>query len=111
MVVDAVPFIGTIFAPGATAEMMKPQAEAMAAAMRAQYGKPKPAGPVADPGAASMAGTMSKTPAGRTAIAGWMSESDPRVKSEEHTSELQSLMRNSYAVFCLKKTKKDKTLI
>src|SRR3546814_2510710 len=26
----------------------------------------------------------------------------PRVRSEEHTSELQSLMRNSYAVFCLK---------
>src|SRR3546814_6144585 len=25
-------------------------------------------------------------------------------RSEEHTSELQSLMRNSYAVFCLKKT-------
>src|SRR3546814_8182297 len=28
------------------------------------------------------------------------------VRSEEHTSELQSLMRISYAVFCLKKTKK-----
>src|SRR3546814_2406552 len=27
-------------------------------------------------------------------------------RSEEHTSELQSLMRISYAVFCLKKTKK-----
>src|SRR3546814_8498626 len=26
------------------------------------------------------------------------------LRSEEHTSELQSLMRNSYAVFCLKKT-------
>src|SRR3546814_6375437 len=26
-----------------------------------------------------------------------------RIRSEEHTSELQSLMRNSYAVFCLKK--------
>src|SRR3546814_3417449 len=26
-------------------------------------------------------------------------------RSEEHTSELQSLMRTSYAVFCLKKTK------
>src|SRR3546814_10047543 len=25
------------------------------------------------------------------------------VRSEEHTSELQSLMRNSYGVFCLKK--------
>src|SRR3546814_8441925 len=27
-------------------------------------------------------------------------------RSEEHTSELQSLMRNSYAVFCLKKIKR-----
>src|SRR3546814_1551382 len=27
------------------------------------------------------------------------------LRSEEHTSELQSLMRNSYAVFCLKKKK------
>src|SRR3546814_4401921 len=27
----------------------------------------------------------------------------PRHRSEEHTSELQSLMRISYAVFCLKK--------
>src|SRR3546814_7829256 len=34
--------------------------------------------------------------------------SSPRMakRSEEHTSELQSLMRISYAVFCLKKTKK-----
>src|SRR3546814_4251794 len=29
-------------------------------------------------------------------------------RSEEHTSELQSLMRISYAVFCLKKTKQHK---
>src|SRR3546814_3838857 len=32
-------------------------------------------------------------------------EIDPRLRSEEHTSELQSLMRISYAVFCLKKKK------
>src|SRR3546814_4727972 len=32
-----------------------------------------------------------------------------RQRSEEHTSELQSLMRISYAVFCLKK-KKNKTI-
>src|SRR3546814_8140528 len=31
---------------------------------------------------------------------------DRRARSEEHTSELQSLMRISYAVFCLKKKKK-----
>src|SRR3546814_13403903 len=43
---------------------------------------------------------------------------DPRVdhqrggghRSEEHTSELQSLMRISYAVFCLKKKKKKTTI-
>src|SRR3546814_10438490 len=29
-----------------------------------------------------------------------------QIRSEEHTSELQSLMRISYAVFCLKKKKK-----
>src|SRR3546814_3171919 len=32
-------------------------------------------------------------------------------RSEEHTSELQSLMRISYAVFCLKKKKKNKLII
>src|SRR3546814_9674117 len=31
--------------------------------------------------------------------------SDESCRSEEHTSELQSLMRSSYAVFCLKKKK------
>src|SRR3546814_3460980 len=38
----------------------------------------------------------------------WMIEN--HLRSEEHTSELQSLMRNSYAVFCLKQknTKKEK---
>src|SRR3546814_1264758 len=36
-------------------------------------------------------------------IAGCTYDLDIRVRSEEHTSELQSLMRISYAVFCLKK--------
>src|SRR3546814_10343236 len=34
-----------------------------------------------------------------------LSEMKTGSRSEEHTSELQSLMRNSYAVFCLKKKK------
>src|SRR3546814_7952840 len=33
----------------------------------------------------------------------------PGMRSEEHTSELQSLMRISYAVFCLKKKKHNRT--
>src|SRR3546814_2454409 len=38
----------------------------------------------------------------------YINEDDaPAPRSEEHTSELQSLMRISYAVFCLKKKKKD----
>src|SRR3546814_9589956 len=42
---------------------------------------------------------------------GWSSQNAPSPlrrcpRSEEHTSELQSLMRISYAVFCLKKKKK-----
>src|SRR3546814_6656214 len=35
-----------------------------------------------------------------------MSAEGRTVRSEEHTSELQSLMRSSYAVFCLKNKKK-----
>src|SRR3546814_4668225 len=35
---------------------------------------------------------------------------DRRPRSEEHTSELQSLMRISYAVFCLKKKKHNQIL-
>src|SRR3546814_6848333 len=32
-------------------------------------------------------------------------QADHEVRSEDHTSELQSLMRTSYAVFCLKQTR------
>src|SRR3546814_1378886 len=35
----------------------------------------------------------------------WIPKIVVDMRSEEHTSELQSLMRNSYAVFCLKKKK------
>src|SRR3546814_6073527 len=36
-------------------------------------------------------------------------DTDEHQRSEEHTSELQSLMRHSYAVFCLKKKKQHTT--
>src|SRR3546814_3610824 len=36
-------------------------------------------------------------------IEGWVKSNKYDVRSEEHTSELQSIMRISYAVFCLKK--------
>src|SRR3546814_3878577 len=40
------------------------------------------------------------------AEAGMKFDDTDQVRSEEHTSELQSLMRISYAVFCLKKKKR-----
>src|SRR3546814_1672211 len=43
--------------------------------------------------------------AGATAAQAW--DLQVVARSEEHTSELQSLMRISYAVFCLKKKKAD----
>src|SRR3546814_2028998 len=50
----------------------------------------------------------------RTRLYRWGTIGAPRVacqlRSEEHTSELQSLMRISYAVFCLKKKNKIYTI-
>src|SRR3546814_1248028 len=46
-----------------------------------------------------------------TAGLGGMGGAQPLARSEEHTSELQSLMRISYAVFCLKKKQKNKPII
>src|SRR3546814_9269159 len=53
--------------------------------------------------------------AGTVASPSWASSTEQRAtistsrRSEEHTSELQSLMRISYAVFCLKKKKDTKS--
>src|SRR3546814_9494129 len=58
------------------------------------------------------AGHMPPQPLGRASGQGhhsrrlWIGpapQAPPHIRSEEHTSELQSLMRTSYAVFCLKK--------
>src|SRR3546814_1431412 len=57
-------------------------------------------------GAAASVNTMSTSR--RCATRTMASEANFEWRSEEHTSELQSLMRISYAVFCLKK-KKTKT--
>src|SRR3546814_7356230 len=43
-----------------------------------------------------------KTNEGRSELRAVTGPDYGRIRSEEHTSELQSLMRSSYAVFCLK---------
>src|SRR3546814_6014219 len=65
--------------------------------------------------AAAMPTTIALSPARATSMAmtdasaqraSALRYSATETRSEEHTSELQSLMRTSYAVFCLKKTTK-----
>src|SRR3546814_3879611 len=74
-------------AGGAAAPAAMPAGNVMGAAAPA-------AAKAADPMAAMMKGMMVPSPGTKMGA-----------RSEEHTSELQSLMRTSYAVFCLKKTK------
>src|SRR3546814_8161088 len=86
------------------------EAEASGSAIAARIGQP-----------AAAAGVDERTRAGRLvgrAVASVANLLDLRLavvagsvaRSEEHTSELQSLMRISYAVFCLKKKNKHKKL-
>ena len=93
MVVDAVPFIGTIFNPAATVDAVRPQAERLAATIRAQYSQPKPINTGKDPGERSQAGGMSNHAAGRIAVAKWTLNSDPRVVAQLLLEDMTTDMR------------------
>lgn len=87
MVVDAVPFIGTIFNPAATVDMVRPQAERMKQMMLAaanQQGKS---------GAATAPGNMSNTDAGRAQINAWMQAADARVVAQAMYDDMITDMR------------------
>src|SRR3546814_2433400 len=94
-------------------------ADRMGPAERPDSDRPLPAGELARPGF-RRAGTCSDYRRLGSGRAAGLVQLTPRRRlagrSEEHTSELQSLMRISYAVFCLKKkknnqTKRDKAVI
>ncbi len=77
MVVDALPYVGDIFLPGATVAQVEPQAKAMRERMAAAYGKP------ADPAAArAVAATQALTPEAQATVAGWIAAVDPRVSAQ-----------------------------
>ncbi|WP_373474832.1 alpha/beta fold hydrolase [Sphingorhabdus sp.] len=79
MVVDALPFIGTLFNPAATVELVRPQAERMAASIRSSYGQPAPKDTGTDPGPQSQAGRLTNTAEGRILVDRWSRNSDSRV--------------------------------
>jgi pimeloyl-ACP methyl ester carboxylesterase len=77
MVVDALPYVGDIFVPGATIAQVEPKARAMRDQMAAAYGKP------ADRAAAeAIAATQALTPAAQATVAGWIASADPRVSAQ-----------------------------
>src|SRR3546814_7144815 len=77
---------------------------------------PETAGMATGQGAAASSGGVSRGGVTPGSSADFVTNVGDRVffdfdkRSEEHTSELQSLMRISYAVFCLKKKKKKKKI-
>jgi pimeloyl-ACP methyl ester carboxylesterase len=77
MVVDALPFIGTLFDPGATVETVRPQAERLRSAMA------RPATPEQRrAGAEQVAAGLARTPEARALVARWVVDSDPLVSAE-----------------------------
>src|SRR3546814_7053248 len=69
---------------------------------------PPPPQPTDTPSAATIAAIAAMRPNAECGSPSPWVRIAPVARSEEHTSELQSLMRISYAVFCLKKKKKNK---
>lgn len=88
MVVDSLPFIGTLFVPGATVAMIEPQARAMRDQMAAGYGQP------ANPALAdATASRMTLTPDAHAQVVGWMGKADPRVTAEAFYEDMTADLR------------------
>lgn len=88
MVVDALPFIGTMFAPGATAETIRPAAEAMRQLHLAAAAAPRQAS-ADDP----MLATMSITPEGRRRVSAWSIAADPATAAQAMFEVMQEDLR------------------
>src|SRR3546814_3422595 len=71
-----------------------------------EHGQHYSGGPLSSPSQSAVVGGLAQEVAAGSAEGAGENDSDPE-KGEEHTSELQSLMRSSYAVFCLKKKKNE----
>ena len=89
VIVDSLPFIGTLFSPAATVAMMRPQAEGLRAMMLAAS---------ADPGtrealAERTAGTLAKSDSARADVARWSLASDPTVSAQAMVDDMGTDLR------------------
>ena len=98
MVVDAVPFIGTLFDPAATVESVRPRAEQMRAAMlaraAAQSDRPAPRDCSGVSGEVPpMPGAMARSAQAACRIGNWMAASDPRAGTQAMADDMTTDMR------------------
>lgn len=98
MVVDAVPFIATLFDPAATLESIRPRAQMMKTAMLAQgqgWAAPTraPDCSAQSGDAAPAPGVMATSNAALCRIGGWIAASDPRVGAQAMADDMLTDMR------------------
>jgi pimeloyl-ACP methyl ester carboxylesterase len=92
MIIDALPYAGTMFVPDATVAMVEPQARAMRDRMAAAYGRP------ADPAMARVtAERLATTAEARAKVAAWSAAADPRVAAQALYEDLTTDLRPDLA--------------
>lgn len=96
MVVDALPFVGAIFVPGATVDMLKPQAEQMRDQMVSLHGSTVP-----DAVAQSIAATNALKPASQAKVAAWTKASDMRVSGKALYEDMTTDLRGDLATIAV----------
>jgi pimeloyl-ACP methyl ester carboxylesterase len=93
MIVDSLPFIGTLYSPAATVALIEPQAKAMREAQVASYGKP-----ASEAMATATADRLAAKPDSRAKVATWFKTADPRVSGqamyEDLTTDLRPAMKD-----------------
>ena len=92
MLVDALPWYGILFGPGATVANAEPRAKAMRDAIAASYGKPADLA-----GDKAMAARLALTPAAQETVAGWAARADPRVTGEAMYEDIVTDLRPAMA--------------
>lgn len=83
MIVDALPFYGTLFGPGMTPTTIEPRAAMMRDAMKARYGQP------ADPAQSqALVNALALKPTAREKLLGWTGRADARVGAQAMYEDL-----------------------
>src|SRR3546814_8128366 len=91
MVVDALPYVGDIFVPGATVAQIEPQAKAIRDRMVASYPTPDAAQ------AKATAAGMALTPAAQEKVAAWVTATDARVSGQAMYEDMTTDLRPDMA--------------